>query len=94
VSKPASPCSKKSRGAAPGSRRSAEPGRSSPCLSAREESAGADHPLFHSLIQPECDIAQAYCGEKLQEPFIEGEINPYDISKPCTTLGEDLCVSR
>jgi len=68
-------------------------GRRVPVLPA-EESAGADHLFFLSLIQPECDIAQAYCGEKLQEPFIEGEINPYDISKPCTTLGEDLCVSR
>lgn len=44
-------------------------------------------------MQPECDIAMAYCGEKLSSPFIEGEINPYDISKPCTTLAEDLCVS-
>lgn len=24
-------------------------------------------------------------------PFLEGQINPYDISKPCRTLAEDLC---
>ncbi|KAM0751196.1 peptidase S10, serine carboxypeptidase [Meredithblackwellia eburnea MCA 4105] len=41
--------------------------------------------------QPECDIATAYCGEAFTSPFLRGEINPYDISKPCTTLGEDLC---
>ncbi|KAK4699713.1 hypothetical protein P7C70_g6545, partial [Phenoliferia sp. Uapishka_3] len=45
-----------------------------------------------SLSQPECDIASAYCGEQMSIPFLEGQINPYDISKPCTTLNEDLCV--
>ncbi|KAI5478285.1 serine carboxypeptidase [Pseudohyphozyma bogoriensis] len=44
-----------------------------------------------SVSQPECDIAASYCEGAFMEPFIGGEINPYDISKPCTTLGTDLC---
>ncbi|KAL8283173.1 hypothetical protein RQP46_005951 [Phenoliferia psychrophenolica] len=44
-----------------------------------------------SLVQPECDIAADYCGTQFQLPFLQGMVNPYDISKPCTTLGQDLC---
>lgn len=92
ASRPAFPCSKKFRDAALGSKRFAERGEQS--CSRWSISLRLLNGLFsRSLIQPECNIAQAYCGEKLQDPFIEGEINPYDISKPCTTLGEDLCAS-
>ena len=49
---------------------------------------------MYSLSQPQCDIAIGYCYSKLFLPLYEGGINPYDISKPCTTVAEDLCVSR
>lgn len=50
--------------------------------------------FFPSISQPECDIAAEYCQTVMTSPFFDGQINPYDISKPCTTLNEDLCVSR
>ncbi|KAM0793197.1 hypothetical protein ACM66B_000667 [Microbotryomycetes sp. NB124-2] len=41
--------------------------------------------------QPECDIAAAYCAQVIEAPFSAAQLNPYDISKSCDTLDEDLC---
>lgn len=59
---------------------------------ARSTTSAPDPLPPHSLSQPECDIATEYCQIQMDAPFLEGQINPYDISKPCTTLSEDLCV--
>ncbi|KAK4054862.1 hypothetical protein OIV83_000786 [Microbotryomycetes sp. JL201] len=41
--------------------------------------------------QPECDVAAAYCAQVIETPFLAAGLNPYDISKACDTLDEDLC---
>lgn len=38
-----------------------------------------------------CETAHEKCTEVFMEPYMQALWNPYDVSKPCPTLAENLC---